>query len=1151
MEKNLANQKVQEHKVEMNNLNMALQKATGEAQKESSEGKKNMAKLRELENEILRYQQTINRMTGSSEKAAVSLKQDIASLQKEKQAADQKLQTLKTEYDELNFTLKKTKDELLRLSQEGKINQSKIKEMEAELQKNRLTMKELSSNSDKYTANLKQECSNLLKGKSAAEEKNTTLATEISQLKKKLEQTQGDLMQKQNETAAAKLKSQMLEEHLENCKRMLEDLKGKLELQKKGYETQLHLVHSEMEQKLALQDSRMKLDYERKSKECSHSTETIERDNKHLLQEIEQLKAMHIIVTKTKQEIQQQLDSLHAQLERTEKQKGAVELELLKAKSKITELESEKIKMKSSISQIDNVSKENSKETTRLKQMLKQREQKLEIAENEAKSVKEQVASYIKEVKSLQEKNLKLEVTINSGNKCLKEAESLSQTSHQCAKDSELAKLKTELILTQKIVSSYEEAKQKLEEELNKIKLTSEIATLEKDKALEELKKVKQYKMERVNSRVEERRITENTVLNLTTPENQSKPLISSSNHSSEHTSIVRKSSRSDKGKSGKIHSVTFDIITSESSCDDSTDLSKIDQTESSTPKFQGLRGRISIKKLIKTKIITHELALKLEKGLITMEELEALLGQFTGKPASIAGIYLESRKKKLSFMEAAEAGLMAKTYAVEFLEAQAATGAIIDPTTGESYTSLDALDKGIISGSLRDKITDADKAVSGYPHGGKILSVFQAMEERIVDRHRGKGIIEAQIATGGLIHPLIGMRVPLECAIEQGLINQAMLHTLFDPVSNPKSFHNPETGQRAYYIELLKKCVYDITGGVYLLPFGEHHISSFSPASTHRVSVINSATGAEMSTYEAYKANLIDRRTYLFLSQQESEWQEITSMDSDGNPLHILTDQKSGREFCIETALSLKILQTSELDSYRSGQLSIFELADLLISRKVVIKDTRSPISGLWDVALKKRLSILKGLQQNLVDRLTAFKLLEAQACTGGICDPATGVRVQIAEALRQGLLDENFARQMQQYEQAYYGIIHPKTGKTLTVTQAMHENLLSKDVGHRCLEYQLATGGLIDPETHDRVSVEEAIQNCLIDKITAAQLKDDHLHAKSITCPKTKRKISFKEALEKGVFDSHTGLLLLEAKPRSAGATSSFQYIWTYRHF
>uniref|UniRef100_A0A8B9KKY6 Dystonin n=1 Tax=Astyanax mexicanus TaxID=7994 RepID=A0A8B9KKY6_ASTMX len=462
-------------------------------------------------------------------------------------------------------------------------------------------------------------------------------------------------------------------------------------------------------------------------------------------------------------------------------------------------------------------------------------------------------------------------------------------------------------------------------------------------------------------------------------------------------------------------------------------------QSQAESTKSQ---GRISIKKLIKTRIITQEIALKLQTGLITMEEVQASLAQFSGKPASIAGIYLESSKKKISFMEAADAGVIAKTYAIEFLEAQACTGAIIDPIIGESYSALEAVEKGIVSRDLRDKITEADKAVSGYPHGGKILSVFQAMEERIVDRHRGKGILEAQIATGGLIHPLVGMRVPLECAIEQGLINQATLQTLFDPVSNPKSFHNPETGQRAYYNELLKRCVYDISGGVYLLPFGEH--PSFTPASSSRVSVINSTTGTEMSTYEAYKARLIDLRTYLFLSQQESD--------------------------------------------YRNGQLSIWELADLLISRNLASKVPDSPVAGLWVVALKKRLPIFKGVQQNLVDRLTAMKLLEAQACTGGICDPASGDRVQISEALRRGLLDDSF--------------------------------------------YQLATGGLIDPESHSRLSMEEAVQNCLIDKATAAQVKDDHSPVRNITCPKTKRKISYKEALEKSVHDSHTGLLLLDNK-------------------
>lgn len=659
---------------------------------------------------------------------------------------------------------------------------------------------------------------------------------------------------------------------------------------------------------------------------------------------------------------------------------------------------------------------------------------------------------------------------------------------------------------------------------------------------MEELKIVQQDKMVPLDNTSHKLRITENSILNSSTQEQLS--ILSTTNQSNLTEHIARKTSLSDKGKSEKNQSVTFNIITTDC-CDDSA-------SDSSSSKLQGLRGRVSIKKLTKTKIITEEIALKLKTGLITMDEVQTSLAQFTGKPVSIAGIYIGSDKKKMSFMDAADAGIMAKTYAIEFLEAQAATGAIIDPITGESYSASDAIDKGIIGGELRDRITDADKAVSGYPHGGKLLSIFQAMEERILDRHRGKRILEVQIATGGLIHPLIGMRVPPDCAIEQGLINQATLQALFDPIANPKSFHNPETGQRAYYNELLKLCVYDVNGGVYLLPFGSDHISSFTPASTPRVSVINSATGAEMSTYEAYKANLIDKRIYLFLSQQESEWQETTVTDSSGKPLQILIDQKSGRQFCIENALSLNILQTSELQSYRNGQMSICELADLLISRKVVLKSKHSPIAGLWDVIFKKRLPIFKGFQQNLVDRLTAMKLLEAQACTGGICDPSSGDRFLIADALHHGLLDQTFARPLHQFEQAYYGIIHPQTGRTLTVGQAMHENLFSKDVGLRCLEYQLLTGGLIDPQSHNRVSLEDGVKSGLIDKATAAQLKEDHPHAKNITCPKTKRKISFKEALEKGVFDTHTGLLLLDAtKPHSIGATSSFQYIWTYRYF
>lgn len=665
---------------------------------------------------------------------------------------------------------------------------------------------------------------------------------------------------------------------------------------------------------------------------------------------------------------------------------------------------------------------------------------------------------------------------------------------------------------------------------------------------------MKQDKME-VNQKKTQKVLT-NTVTNSVSPlHNSAVEQTHSEETESDSQSIttdqivtMRKSSLSEKGKSGKGQSVTFNISDS-----DASELTSKGTDSSSTlnRKVQGLRGRISIKKLIKVKLLDSDTVLKLETGQISIEDIQAHIAQFVSKPQSIAGVYDESSKRKMSFTEASEKGIIANHYAVDFIEAQAATGCIIDPSTGEAYSTENALVKGIISEDLKDKLVDAEKAVCGYAHAGKILSVFQAMEERILDRFRGKKLIEAQLATGGLIHPVIGVRVPLSFALENGLLNQFTYQTIYDPVSNPKGFYNPVTGQRDYYCELLKMCVYDTVSGVYLLPLGGKQEANATPDSVQgRASVVNTSNGTEMSAYEAFKSNHIDKTTYLFLSQQESEWQEMTITDSNGSPLHILTDLRSGRQLCIETALRLQILELSELSKYQNGLLNIYELADLLNSRKVVFKITHCPIAGLWDIASRKRLSIFKGHQLNLVDRLTTLRFLEAQACTGGICDPGLGERIGLAEATQKGLLNENFEQLLKQFEQAYNGFIHPQTGKTLSVAQAMQENILPKDVGMRCLEYQLLTGGLINPETHERMTVDEALLGCLIDKAIASQLKDEKSFSKSLTCPKTRKRISFSEALQKGVFDGHTGFMLLEAtKPQSLGTTGTFQYIWSYR--
>lgn len=598
------------------------------------------------------------------------------------------------------------------------------------------------------------------------------------------------------------------------------------------------------------------------------------------------------------------------------------------------------------------------------------------------------------------------------------------------------------------------------------------------------------------------------------------------------------------KTKTYQIRETCETVTMSEKS---STDIRKLSVTYSNSQKLPELKE--SIQNLIKLKLLEEEVLRKLEMGLISVEELQASIAPYIGKPTTIAGVYVDSSKKKISFLEAAEKGFLAKTYALEFLEAQAATGSLTDLATGQTYTVHEALEKSIIETGLKDKLIEAEKAVGGYIRAGKRLSVFQAMEERILDRYAGKKILEVQVSTGGVIVPESGVRVPASIAVDQGLLKKEILQSLYDPISNPKGFHNPDTGQKAYYSDILKSCLYDIDGCMFLFPFGERHLTNVSPTTSHRVSVVSSSRGIEMSTYEAFKAKLIDKRTYLFLSQQESEWQEKSIVDGSGNPLHIIVDFRSGRQLCLESALSQRFLETSELESYRSGLLSIYEIVDIIFSRMVVVEDVNSPIAGLWDLTRGKRLSVFKGFQEGFTDKASALRLLEAQVCTGGICDPSSGEKVTVSEALKRGLLDEALNQQLQKFEQAFNGIVHPKTGKTLYISQAIQENMFPKDAGFRCIESQLLTGGLINPDTHDRVSLEEVIQSGLVDKITASAIKDEKFNTKSLTCPKTKRRITFREAIERSVYDCHTGLRLLEAtKVLGFGAKSTFHYVWAY---
>ncbi|CAN8204692.1 unnamed protein product [Coccothraustes coccothraustes] len=575
---------------------------------------------------------------------------------------------------------------------------------------------------------------------------------------------------------------------------------------------------------------------------------------------------------------------------------------------------------------------------------------------------------------------------------------------------------------------------------------------------------------------------------------------------------------------------------------DDGTQLEYFTE-EYDAIKFHGLRRDVTARQLTEVKLLDRLIVEQLISGQKTVDEVQKNLEKFLTKPTAIAGLYLESSKEILSFALAAKRKIMGKALALAFLEAQAATGFIIDPTTGQKFSVDDSVVRGLADSEFKSRLFEAEKAVLGYCYSGKVLSVFQAVEAQLLERQKGKNILEAQIACGGVIDPVRSVRVPPEAAVQLGLLNNTILKFLHEPSSNAKCFHNPNNRKAMYYCDLLKMCLFSVSSKCFLLPVGERKISSPSAEKSHKTSVINVDTGSEMTSYEAYQKNYIDKATYLELSKQEFDWKESTCFDSDGNSFLLLTDLKTGVQFNIEEALNQGRIDRSLVNQYKEGLITINEFGDILVSSSQPNKDLNSPIAGFWLSETNERIPVLKASRKNLVDRVTALRCLEAQVSTGGVIDPFTGKKYSVSEALQRELIDDGCAKQIQQCELIFTGIIHPVRNTVMSAVEAVHLSAIDKEMGMRCLEYQYLTGGLIDPKSHSRLTMEDAIKNGIIDAITATKMKDERLHIKVLTCPKTKKKITYKEALDRAVFDCHTGLRLLEAaQPLKTGISSLY---------
>ncbi|XP_026155355.1 plectin a isoform X15 [Mastacembelus armatus] len=588
---------------------------------------------------------------------------------------------------------------------------------------------------------------------------------------------------------------------------------------------------------------------------------------------------------------------------------------------------------------------------------------------------------------------------------------------------------------------------------------------------------------------------------------------------------------------------------------------------------FKGLRKQITADELLLSQIIDQKTYNELNEGITTVEEVSRGLKKYLEGISCIAGVFVESSKDRLSIYQAMKKNMIRPGTAFELLEAQAATGYVIDPIKNLKLNVTEAVKMGIVGPEFKDKLLSAERAVTGYkdPYSGKIISLFQAMKKGLILKDHGIRLLEAQIATGGIIDPQESHRLPVETAYQRGLFDEEMNEILTDPSDDTKGFFDPNTEENLTYLQLMERCMIDPETGLALLLLKEkkreRKTSSKSSVRKRRVVIVDPETGKEMSVYEAYQKGLIDHQTYLELSEQECEWEEITTTSSDGVVKSMITDRRSGRQYDIDDAISRSLIDKSALDQYRAGTLSITEFADMLSGNMSGVRSRSSsfgssssypmspipsiktpattwtdpteetgPVAGILDTDTLEKVSVTEAIHRNLVDNITGQRLLEAQACTGGIVDPNTGEKFSVTDALNKGLVDKIMVDRITLAQKAYNGFEDPRTKTKMSAAQALKKGWLYYEAGQRFLEVQYLTGGLIEPDATSRVSIDEAVKKGILDARTAQKLRDVSAYSKYLTCPKTKLKISYKDAMERSMIEEGTGLRLLEASSQSS---------------
>ncbi|KAJ6661510.1 hypothetical protein lerEdw1_014419 [Lerista edwardsae] len=563
---------------------------------------------------------------------------------------------------------------------------------------------------------------------------------------------------------------------------------------------------------------------------------------------------------------------------------------------------------------------------------------------------------------------------------------------------------------------------------------------------------------------------------------------------------------------------------------------------------FQGLRKQVSASDLFQSQLIDKGTLDELSQGKKTVQDVTQMdsVRPYLEGCNFIAGVLVQPNHEKMSIYQAMWRGLLRPGAALVLLEAQAATGFLIDPVKNQKLSVAEAMPAGLIGGELYEKLLSAEKAVTGYthPYTKRPISLFEAMRQDLIVQSHGIRLLEAQIATGGIIDPVHSHRIPVEVAYKRGYFDEAMNQILLDPTDDTKGFFDPNTHENLTYLQLLERCVQDPETGLYMLQIvrsGERYIYT-DEATKQRLRAqlvpmqVGRYRGQRASVWELLCSPYIqEQRRRELLSQYqcgdlglEQLCQAVTSIvqETERSAQQLKLQGPRG-EVSAAQLFNAEIIDKKTLDGLQQGPGALQQLAQEDAVKRYL--QGTGCIAGVRVEASGEVLTFSEAAKRGLLSPENALLLLEAQAATGFLTDPLQKRRCSVDQAVSAGLVEGDLFEQLLLAEKATTGYTDPATGNTLSLFQAMEKKVVEKAFALRLLEAQIATGGIIDPAQGHRLPAHVASRWGCLDDDTFLLLSDAECAPKGFVDPNTHERATYAQLLHRCITDKGTGMHLL----------------------